>query len=143
MGSTTMRTFGARSLSRKLHVLISLSGVMYTPPDKVTEQGYDMQFGTNVLGVCIEVTFHRHHILNDVQVTFTSSSYSCLFSRQPQRTHLLGPYESSMWPLSVTKEEHPRVSDGPQFCPREMTEMLHSRHGRSLARPGYMARANW
>jgi hypothetical protein len=29
---------------------------MYTPPDKVTEQGYDMQFGTNVLGVCTEVT---------------------------------------------------------------------------------------
>jgi hypothetical protein len=35
---------------------MSLSGVMNTPVDKITEQGYDMQFGTNVLGVCIEVT---------------------------------------------------------------------------------------
>jgi hypothetical protein len=38
---------------------MSLSGVMYTPVDKITEQGYDMQFGTNVLGVCIiEVNFY-------------------------------------------------------------------------------------
>ena len=38
---------------KTFNVLISipLSGVMYTPPEKVTEQGYDMQFGTNVLGV--------------------------------------------------------------------------------------------
>jgi hypothetical protein len=129
-------------LSRKLYVLISISrsGVMYTPPEKVTEQGYDMQFGTNVLGVCIEVTYRGHYILNDMQVTFTSSNYSCLFSRRPQRTHLLGPYESSMWPLSVTREVHPRVYDGPRLCP---TEMMQSRHGRSLARPGYTARANW
>ena len=31
-------------------ILISCSGVMYLPVDKVTEQGIDMQFGTNVLG---------------------------------------------------------------------------------------------
>jgi NAD(P)-dependent dehydrogenase (short-subunit alcohol dehydrogenase family) len=29
---------------------------MYTPPEKVTEQGYDMQFETNVLGVFIGAT---------------------------------------------------------------------------------------
>ncbi|KAF8500401.1 NAD-P-binding protein [Russula emetica] len=34
----------------ELHGLYNNAGVMYTPPDKVTEQGYDMQFGTNVLG---------------------------------------------------------------------------------------------
>jgi hypothetical protein len=33
---------------------MSLSGVMSTPVDKTTEQGYDMQFGTNVLGVCTD-----------------------------------------------------------------------------------------
>jgi retinol dehydrogenase 12 len=27
------------------------SGVMYTPIDQVTQQGFDMQFGTNVLGM--------------------------------------------------------------------------------------------
>jgi NAD(P)-dependent dehydrogenase (short-subunit alcohol dehydrogenase family) len=34
----------------ELHALYNNAGVMYTAPDKVTEQGYDMQFGTNVLG---------------------------------------------------------------------------------------------
>ena len=29
---------------------MSRSGVMYTPIDKVTSQGHDMLFGTNVLG---------------------------------------------------------------------------------------------
>jgi hypothetical protein len=38
---------------------MSISGVMNTPVDKVTEQGYDVQFGTNVLGVCTEVTYHK------------------------------------------------------------------------------------
>ena len=38
------------SVPKKLHILMSLSGVMNTPVDKITEQGYDMQFGTNVLG---------------------------------------------------------------------------------------------
>ena len=32
-------------------LLIPRSGVMYPPIDKVTEQGFDLQFGTNVLGV--------------------------------------------------------------------------------------------
>jgi NAD(P)-dependent dehydrogenase (short-subunit alcohol dehydrogenase family) len=44
-------------LGKILHILMLLSGVMNTPPEKVTEQGYDMQFGTNVLGVCIEVIY--------------------------------------------------------------------------------------
>ncbi len=37
---------------KRYYVLISLSGVMHAPVEQVTEQGYDMQFGTNVLGVC-------------------------------------------------------------------------------------------
>ena len=42
---------------------------MYTAPDKVTEQGYDMQFGTNVLGVYIELACHK---TSDPQKTFRS-----------------------------------------------------------------------
>jgi len=34
----------------ELHGLYNNAGVMYAPIDKITEQGYDMQFGTNVLG---------------------------------------------------------------------------------------------
>ncbi|KAI0278521.1 hypothetical protein BC826DRAFT_1084058 [Russula brevipes] len=34
----------------ELHTLYNNAGVMYTPVDKVTNQGYDLQFGTNVLG---------------------------------------------------------------------------------------------
>jgi retinol dehydrogenase 12 len=55
----------------KFHILMLLSGVMNTPVDKITAQGYDMQFGTNVLGVCSGITCQKHHILNDMQVIFT------------------------------------------------------------------------
>jgi len=34
----------------ELHGLYNNAGVMYAPIDNITEQGYDMQFGTNVLG---------------------------------------------------------------------------------------------
>jgi NAD(P)-dependent dehydrogenase (short-subunit alcohol dehydrogenase family) len=34
----------------RLDVLINSAGTMTTPMDWVTKQGYDMQFGTNVLG---------------------------------------------------------------------------------------------
>ncbi|KAN0127177.1 NAD-P-binding protein [Lactarius tabidus] len=34
----------------ELHTLYNNGGVMYTPVDHVTTQGFDMQFGTNVLG---------------------------------------------------------------------------------------------
>jgi len=34
----------------ELHALYNNAGVMYPPIDKVTGQGFDMQFGTNVLG---------------------------------------------------------------------------------------------
>lgn len=35
---------------QELHTLYNNGGVMYAPVDKVTSQGYDLQFGTNVLG---------------------------------------------------------------------------------------------
>ena len=35
------------------------SGVMYPPIDKVTSQGFDLQFGTNVLGA--KSRFHFTH----------------------------------------------------------------------------------
>ncbi|KAI5892224.1 NAD(P)-binding protein [Schizophyllum commune H4-8] len=38
------------SKESQLHVLFNNGGVMLTPVEKLTAQGYDMQFGTNVLG---------------------------------------------------------------------------------------------
>ncbi|KAI0305197.1 NAD-binding protein [Multifurca ochricompacta] len=38
------------SKESELHTIYNNGGVMYTPMDQVTVQGYDMQFGTNVLG---------------------------------------------------------------------------------------------
>ncbi len=125
-----------------IYPIYPCSGVMYTPVENITEQGYDMQFGTNVLGVlCIDVTYHKINITFSItcQVTFTSPSCSCPFLRPPQRTHLPGPYESSMCLPSVTSGEHRRVSDGPQ----SLLEMIRSKHERNLARPSYTARANW
>ncbi|KAI0000664.1 NAD-binding protein [Russula compacta] len=38
------------SKESELHTLYNNGGVMYTPVESVTNQGFDMQFGTNVLG---------------------------------------------------------------------------------------------
>ncbi|KAK7441535.1 short-chain alcohol dehydrogenase [Stygiomarasmius scandens] len=38
------------SKEKELHVLFNNGGVMMTPIDELTAQGYDLQFGTNVLG---------------------------------------------------------------------------------------------
>ncbi|KAF8231771.1 NAD(P)-binding protein [Tricholoma matsutake] len=38
------------SKEKELHILINNAGVMYPPIEQVTAQGYDFQFGTNVLG---------------------------------------------------------------------------------------------
>lgn len=38
------------SKERELHVLFNNAGVMWPPMDWLTEDGYDLQFGTNVLG---------------------------------------------------------------------------------------------
>ncbi|KAF8158077.1 NAD(P)-binding protein [Crassisporium funariophilum] len=38
------------SKEKELHVLFNNAGVMMPPVDQVTKQGYDLQFGTNVLG---------------------------------------------------------------------------------------------
>ena len=46
-----MRKHLPRALFRDNTVLIPRSGVMYPPVDMVTKQGFDLQFGTNVLGV--------------------------------------------------------------------------------------------
>jgi retinol dehydrogenase 12 len=39
------------SKERQLHVLINNAGVMAPPVEQLTKDGYDLQFGTNVLGV--------------------------------------------------------------------------------------------
>ncbi|KAJ3485815.1 hypothetical protein NLI96_g4701 [Meripilus lineatus] len=38
------------SKERELHILFNNAGVMWPPVDLVTEDGYDLQFGTNVIG---------------------------------------------------------------------------------------------
>ncbi|KAI0796198.1 NAD(P)-binding protein [Abortiporus biennis] len=38
------------SKERELHILFNNAGLMFCPVDLVTQDGYDMQFGTNVLG---------------------------------------------------------------------------------------------
>ena len=38
------------SKERELHILFNNGGVMATPIEQLTAEGYDLQFGTNVLG---------------------------------------------------------------------------------------------
>ncbi|KZT54667.1 NAD(P)-binding protein [Calocera cornea HHB12733] len=39
-----------QSKEKQLHMLFNNAGVMTTPMDRLTKQGFDMQFGTNVIG---------------------------------------------------------------------------------------------
>ena len=49
---TSVRNFAARELERNrpLHVLINNAGIMAVPQRTLTPDGFEMQFGTNVLG---------------------------------------------------------------------------------------------
>ena len=37
------------------------SGVMIPPVEDITVQKYDMQFGTNVIGACVDLQVSTHH----------------------------------------------------------------------------------
>lgn len=64
------------SKERELHILFNNAGVMNPPVDLLTADGYDLQFGTNVLG-----EFYFHVALRTVltlfclQATFTSPNF--------------------------------------------------------------------
>lgn len=63
----------------ELHVLFNNGGVMYAPLDMKTANGYDLQFGTNVLGhylftLCLlPILIHTAQIRGSVRVVNTSS----------------------------------------------------------------------
>lgn len=71
-----MRKPRARS-RRETCVLRDYSGVMYTPVDMVTTQGYDLQFGTNVLGA------KRVHVQNEVMTPDMMPHRPFLFHQTP------------------------------------------------------------
>jgi len=50
LGSVKAAAEEFNSKENVLHVLINNGGVMAPPSDQITVQGYDLQFGTNVLG---------------------------------------------------------------------------------------------
>ncbi|KAI0772872.1 NAD(P)-binding protein [Trametes elegans] len=51
-GLTSVKKAAQEFLSKEheLHILFNNAGVMWPPVDQVTAEGYDLQFGTNVLG---------------------------------------------------------------------------------------------
>ncbi|KAF4563006.1 hypothetical protein EYR40_007278 [Pleurotus pulmonarius] len=57
------------SKEKELHVLINNAGVMYPPISQVTDDGYDMQFGTNVIG-----HFHFTQLLMPALVSAAQSA---------------------------------------------------------------------
>lgn len=48
---TRIAVNATRSKEKELHVLFNNGGVMMPPIDQLTTDGYDLQFGTNVLGM--------------------------------------------------------------------------------------------
>lgn len=51
-------------------------GVMFCPIDYLTDDGFDMQFGTNVVGLSYPVPFVLLALHGDLQVTSCSRSSS-------------------------------------------------------------------
>jgi NAD(P)-dependent dehydrogenase (short-subunit alcohol dehydrogenase family) len=70
---------------QRLDVLILNAGVMHPPIDDLSAQGYDMQFGTNVLGMRVEavnpsVFCHSFSLFRTFplhQITLTSIAFYC------------------------------------------------------------------
>ena len=76
MGKHLVYTFAARNSASK----IACSGV-YAIIDKLTSQGYDMQFGTNVLGIeaLQKSTLSLKSIKHGLTLQGTSISPNCFF----------------------------------------------------------------
>ena len=47
----SVKSFSFGRKESQLHVLFNSAGVMFPPVELVTVDGYDLQFGTNVLGM--------------------------------------------------------------------------------------------
>jgi retinol dehydrogenase 12 len=45
------------SKEQELHVPFNSGGVMFPPVEQITADGYDLQFGTNVLGLFLALAF--------------------------------------------------------------------------------------
>lgn len=53
------------SKETELHVLFNNAGVMHPPVEQLTADGYDLQFGTNVLGnTCLVISTQSHVVLS-------------------------------------------------------------------------------
>jgi len=71
-------------------------GVMMCPMDQLTAQGYDLQFGTNVVGELL--LGRRVYLSNVAQATFASRN--CYFLSLSQRPKVLElPFALSTRPL--------------------------------------------
>jgi len=67
---TSAKEFMAKE--QRLDILFNNAGVMMTPMDQLTKQGYDMQFGTNVLGHAY-LTLLLLPVLQSTATTFGSA----------------------------------------------------------------------
>jgi hypothetical protein len=128
-------------LSQK--ILYHVRGVMIPPKEMLTVQGYDLQFGTNVLGNLLPFRFvHAHAVAKDIiQGISISPSCSCLFCfpQQPlRRTSMCGSlplllsFIGSM-DLTLTPSETAQKGRG---CPRRRCTFRANRSVYILGTPG-------
>ncbi|KAG9221386.1 hypothetical protein CCMSSC00406_0009835 [Pleurotus cornucopiae] len=87
------------SKEKQLHVLMNNAGVMYPPIDQVTDDGYDMQFGTNVIG-----HFHFTQLLMPALLSAAQSSPD-----KHARIVTVSSWGHEFWPGL----EYDTFSDGP------------------------------
>ncbi|EGN95245.1 hypothetical protein SERLA73DRAFT_95927, partial [Serpula lacrymans var. lacrymans S7.3] len=96
------------SKETQLHVLINNAGVMFPPKDLLTADGYDLQFGTNVLGHHYFTKLLLPTLISTAQtspdgkarvVTVASSAH--LFGSLDFATFKDGPVRKKMSPQSL------------------------------------------
>ncbi|KAJ6576263.1 hypothetical protein B0H10DRAFT_2103151 [Mycena sp. CBHHK59/15] len=75
------------ALESRLDVLFNNGGVMNSPPDMLTAQGYDLQFGTNVIG---------HFFLTELLIPAFTASYE--HSKVPARVVHVSSFAHNLAP---------------------------------------------
>jgi NAD(P)-dependent dehydrogenase (short-subunit alcohol dehydrogenase family) len=106
-----------KSKEKELHVLFNSGGVMFPPIETMTVDGYDLQFGTNVLGLsltflaiqisrlCFTGHFYLTQLLLPTLLATASSS--------PDKTARV-INTSSMGHLSASKIDYDTIKEGPK-----------------------------
>ncbi|KAK0205285.1 NAD(P)-binding protein [Desarmillaria ectypa] len=80
------------SKEKQLHILFNNAGVMLAPMDMLTKQGYDLQFGTNVIG-----HFHFTELLLPALIAAATPSDKARVITTSSSANYMGTLDFNIW----------------------------------------------